>query len=161
VNHRIVVSGTQKTFARDRLITIFPKDNPGKVHAPADLARPGLKLDIANKLVPVGQYTVDMFDKMSKDSAYGADFKDRVLETVVSYENDVQAVVSKISRVQAGHDQDPRSVQSVGDLPDRTPCQSAAARSGPGVYRPGAGRRRSATVTTLWLYHHLGRQTDP
>lgn len=91
----VIVSGTQKTFARNRLVVIFPKDNPGQIEALADLARPGLKLVVADKAVPVGQYTVDMLDKMSKDPAYGADFADKVQANVVSRENDVKAVVAK------------------------------------------------------------------
>jgi molybdate transport system substrate-binding protein len=56
----MVVSGTQKTFARNRLAVIFPKDNPAKISALADLAKPGLKLDLEDKSVPAGQYTLDM-----------------------------------------------------------------------------------------------------
>jgi molybdate transport system substrate-binding protein len=92
-----IVSGTQKNFARNRLIAIYPKDNPANVASPADLARPGLKLDIADKAVPAGQYTLDMLAKMSKDPAYGKDFAAKVLKNVVSYENDVKVVVSKVS----------------------------------------------------------------
>src|SRR5262249_52367798 len=36
-------------------------------------------------------------DKASKDPAYGASYKDDVLKNVVSYEQDVKAVVSKVS----------------------------------------------------------------
>jgi molybdate transport system substrate-binding protein len=92
----LVVSGTQRIFARNRLVVIFPKDNPGKIQALADLARPGLKLDVADKAVPVGQYTLDMLDKMSGAPAFGPDFKEKVLANVVSYEDNVKAVVSKV-----------------------------------------------------------------
>lgn len=97
IRSSLVVSGTQKTFARNRLIVIYPKDNPGKLAALADLSRPGLKLDIADRAVPVGQYTLDMLGKMSADPAFGTDFQANVLKNVVSYENDVKAVVSKVS----------------------------------------------------------------
>ena len=75
----------------------IPKDNPAKISALADLAKPGLKLDVADKSVPVGQYTLDMLAKMSKDPAYGADFQANVLKNVVSNETDVKAVVAKVS----------------------------------------------------------------
>jgi molybdate transport system substrate-binding protein len=97
IRSSLVVSGTQKTFARNRLVVIYPKDNPGKLAALADLSRPGLKLDIADRAVPVGQYTLDMLGKMSADPAFGTDFQANVLKNVVSYENDVKAVVSKVS----------------------------------------------------------------
>ncbi len=84
IQDSLVVSGTQKTFARNRLVAIFPVDNPGKIATLADLAKPGLKLVVADKAVPVGQYTLDMLAKMSKDPTYGADFADRVQNNVVS-----------------------------------------------------------------------------
>lgn len=92
----LVVSGTQQTFARNRLIVIYPKDSPGSVETLADLAKPGLKLVIADKAVPVGQYTLDMLAKMSKDPTYGADFAGKVQKNVVSLEQDVKAVVAKV-----------------------------------------------------------------
>ncbi len=92
-----VISGTQQTFARNRLIVIFPKDNPARMNTLADLAKPGLKLDLADKSVPVGQYSQDVLAKLSKDPAYGTDFQNQVLENVVSYETDVKAVVTKVS----------------------------------------------------------------
>ncbi len=93
----LIVSGTQKTFVRNRLVVIFPKDNPARIETLADLARPGLKLVVADKAVPVGQYTVDMLAKMSDDPAYGADFSDKVQANVASRENDVKAIVAKAS----------------------------------------------------------------
>ena len=92
----LVVSGTQKVFARNRLTAIVPAANPGRVSALADLARPGLKLVVADKAVPVGQYTLDMLDKMSKDPAFGADFPERVQANVVSREDNVKSVVAKV-----------------------------------------------------------------
>ena len=96
VGSSVIVSGTQKTFARNRLVVIYPKDNPGKIAALADLAKPGLKLVVADKAVPVGQYTLDMLDKMRRDPAYSADFAGKVQANVVSRENDVKAVVAKV-----------------------------------------------------------------
>ena len=49
-----VVSGTERTFARNRLVVVFPKDNPAKLTALKDLANPGVKIVLANKSVPVG-----------------------------------------------------------------------------------------------------------
>ncbi len=92
-----VVSGTQKVFARNRLAVIYPKDNPAKITVLADLAKPGLKIDLEDKSVPAGAYTLSMLAKMSKDPAYGADYQAQVLKNVVSYETDVKAVVSKVS----------------------------------------------------------------
>jgi molybdate transport system substrate-binding protein len=92
----LVVSGTQRTFARNQLVVIYPKSNPSQIAALTDLARPGLKLDIADPSVPVGQYSLDMLGKMSRDPAFGSDFRDRVMANVVSREENVKAVVSKV-----------------------------------------------------------------
>ncbi|MBA3946637.1 MAG: molybdate ABC transporter substrate-binding protein [Herpetosiphonaceae bacterium] len=92
-----VVSGTQRTFVRNRLVVVFPKDNPAGVKALKDLAKPGLKLDLAAKAVPVGQYALDFLDKASKDPAFGGSFKTEVLKNVVSYEDNVKAVLAKVT----------------------------------------------------------------
>lgn len=92
-----VNEGDSATFAQNRLVVIFPKDNPAGLAALQDLAKAGLKLDLADKSVPVGQYALDFLDKALLDAAFGADFKEKVLANVVSYETDVKAVVSKVS----------------------------------------------------------------
>lgn len=85
-----------KTFARNRLVLLFPKDNPVKLAAIEDLAKPGIKLIIADKAVPVGNYTLQMLDKMTADGKFGATFKDSVLKNVVSEEDNVKSVVAKV-----------------------------------------------------------------
>jgi molybdate transport system substrate-binding protein len=84
-------------FANNRLVVIVPADNPGKLSAPLDLAKPGIKLVIAEPSVPVGGYTVSMLEKMSADPDYGADFGAAALKNVVSQENNVKAIVAKVS----------------------------------------------------------------
>ncbi len=92
-----IVSGTQQTFVKNRLVVIFPTDNPASVSTLQDLAKPGLKLILAAKEVPVGQYSLDFLDKAIQDTAFGATFKDDVLKNVVSYEENVKAVFSKVA----------------------------------------------------------------
>jgi molybdate transport system substrate-binding protein len=92
-----VISGTQRTFVRNRLVVVYPKDNPGKLAALKDLANPGLKIVFANKSVPVGGYSLTFLDKASKLPEYTAEFSPTVLENVVSYEENVKAVLSKIT----------------------------------------------------------------
>src|SRR5690349_12317281 len=62
-------------LARNSLVVVVPHDNPGHITALADLARAGLKIVLADKTVPVGNYTLQMLDKLAGDPAYGADFK--------------------------------------------------------------------------------------
>lgn len=97
VTARRVQAGAPQTFAKNGLVIIFPKDNPANLRELKDLAQPGLKLDLAAKEVPVGQYSLDFLDKASKDPGFGPDFKEAVLKNVVSYEENVKAVLTKVA----------------------------------------------------------------
>ena len=88
--------GAPKILARNRLVVITPKNNPG-LEVLKNLGKTGLKLDIADASVPVGNYTLQMLDKLSADATYGADFKTQVLARVVSKETDVKQVVAKVA----------------------------------------------------------------
>ncbi|MBI5034233.1 MAG: molybdate ABC transporter substrate-binding protein [Chloroflexi bacterium] len=92
-----LVVGDAPIFTRNRLVVIMPKNNPAGIKSLQGLAQAGLKLDIADTSVPVGNYTLQVLDKLSADASYGADFKTRVLARVVSKENDVKQVVSKVA----------------------------------------------------------------
>jgi molybdate transport system substrate-binding protein len=92
-----VISGTERTFVRNRLTVVYPKDNPGGITTLQDLAKPGLKVVLAQKSVPVGTYALDFLGKASKLPEYTAEFSPSVLANVVSYEENVRAVLSKIA----------------------------------------------------------------
>jgi molybdate transport system substrate-binding protein len=84
-------------FVLNRLVVILPRANPAAVTTLQDLAKPGLKLDLADKSVPAGQYALDFLDKTIRDPGFDPKFRDGVLENVVSYETNVKAVVSKVA----------------------------------------------------------------
>jgi molybdate transport system substrate-binding protein len=92
-----VTADASSVFAYNRLVVIYPKDNPGGIAELKDLAKEGLKVDLADASVPVGQYALDFLDKASADANFGSQFKEDVLNNVVSYEENVKAVVTKIS----------------------------------------------------------------
>jgi iron complex transport system substrate-binding protein len=92
-----VIKYDAKTFVTNRLVVIFPKDNPAGLQELKDLAKAGLKLDLADQSVPVGQYSLDFLDKAIQDASFDPGFKDGVLKNVVSYETDVKAVVVKVA----------------------------------------------------------------
>lgn len=92
----IVGSGV-KTFAHNRLVLIYPAANPAHIQTLQDIARPGIKIDLAAQSVPVGQYALDFFAKASADPSFGATYKSSVLKNVVSYETDVKAVLAKVT----------------------------------------------------------------
>jgi molybdate transport system substrate-binding protein len=97
----LLAADAPRTFARNRLVLLIPKTNRAKIEALKDLARPGIKLVIAHKAVPVGKYTLEMLDKLSADKSYGETFKETVLKNVVSEEENVKSVVSKVRLDQA------------------------------------------------------------
>jgi molybdate transport system substrate-binding protein len=90
------IDGGDAVFARNRLIIIAPASNPASISGPNDLAQPGLKLVTSQPDVPVGVYTQDMLDRMSRDPRFGAGFRDRVTANVVSQEANVRQIVAKV-----------------------------------------------------------------
>jgi molybdate transport system substrate-binding protein len=89
-----VVQGEAPIFVKNRLVVIVSRDNPGQVTAFSDLAKPGLKLDLAAPTVPVGYYSRQALRQASAE--YGADFALRALRNVVSEEENVKQVVAKV-----------------------------------------------------------------
>ena len=91
-----LLDGEAKTFARNRLVVIVPKGNPGKVTSLADLARPGLKFVTTPADVPIGAYTRTALKKLSADPALGDGYDTKVLANIVSEEANVRQVVVKV-----------------------------------------------------------------
>lgn len=85
-----------QTFVRNRLTIIVPKRNPARIMSAADLAKPGTKLVLAQKDVPVGKYARASIASMATDPAFAAGFADSTLGNVVSEEPNVKAVVTKV-----------------------------------------------------------------
>jgi molybdate transport system substrate-binding protein len=95
-NGDITGSDLDRVFARNRLALITPSANPAAVTGVCDLAKPGLKLVAAQPAVPVGAYTSALLDKASTPDHCGAGFRAKVEANVVSREDDVRQLVSKI-----------------------------------------------------------------
>lgn len=92
-----VISGTPQTFVRNRLVVITPADNPAGITSLRDLTKPGLRLILADKAVPVGQYSLDFLSKASALPEYTASYSPTVLANVVSYEENVRSVLTKVA----------------------------------------------------------------
>ena len=58
-------------FAKNKLAVIVPASNPANITTLQDLARPGTRLVIGTKDVPVGDYARQILKKMGNDTAYG------------------------------------------------------------------------------------------
>jgi molybdate transport system substrate-binding protein len=77
-----------EVFATNELVLIVPKDNPANIRSVDDLSNPDVKLVIGAEGVPIGDYTRTVLENMGATD---------VLDQVVSEEDDVKGVVSKVS----------------------------------------------------------------
>jgi molybdate transport system substrate-binding protein len=84
-----------RTFASNQLTVIVPTDNPGGLVSPLDLIKPGVKVIAAGPSVPITKYAGQVIDNIAKVDGY-ADFASRYAANVVSEEENVAAVVTKI-----------------------------------------------------------------
>ena len=96
VTDMLVAANSYQDFATNRLIVILPSGNPAEMKTLADLARPGVKLVLADPSVPAGNYARQILANISADPAYGSGFTTAVLANVVSNETDVRQVVTKV-----------------------------------------------------------------
>lgn len=87
---------SKTTFASNQLVVIYPRDNPANLIGLADLARPGLKLVFAGPEVPVGQYSLDFLDRAEQSGVFTSGYQQAVMNNIVSYENNVRAVLTKV-----------------------------------------------------------------
>jgi molybdate transport system substrate-binding protein len=85
-----------RPFARNRLVLVVPAANPGRIAAPLDLTRPGLRLVTTVEAVPIGRYTQELLRKLARTPGYPADFARWVNRNVVSREANVRAVLAKV-----------------------------------------------------------------
>lgn len=92
-----VAEGASQLFAHNRLVVIYPTDNPAQIADLPDLARPGAVLILAAGEVPVGRYSLEFLDKAGQDPTLGPEYKEAVLSNVVSYEQTVKAVFTKVA----------------------------------------------------------------
>lgn len=89
-----VVQGESPIFVKNKLVAIVPKENKAKITTFCDLGKPGLKLDLANANVPVGNYSRQAFSKAN--AVCGSDFEQRALKNLMSEEENVKQVVTKV-----------------------------------------------------------------
>lgn len=76
-------------FTRNKLVIVVPRKNPANIRSIYNLTKPDVKIDIAAKGVPVGNYTLQILQNMNLTNA--------VLKNVVSQETDVREVLAKVA----------------------------------------------------------------
>ncbi|GAB6098732.1 molybdate ABC transporter substrate-binding protein [Halanaerocella petrolearia] len=82
-------------FAQNKLVVAVLKGNK-KIQTINDFVEKDVKLVVADKSVPVGQYTIEMLDKVDKSGKFVENYKTKFLNSIDSKELDVKSVVSKI-----------------------------------------------------------------
>lgn len=96
VGERKLVDGEPLVFARNRLVVILPKTNPARIGKLQDLARRGVKVVLGADAVPVGRYSRQVLQNLSRLDGYDARYGGRVLANVVSGEENVKSVLAKV-----------------------------------------------------------------
>jgi molybdate transport system substrate-binding protein len=91
-----LVEGQAPVFARNRLVVIVPKTNPARIGKLEDLVRRGTKVVLAAEQVPVGKYSREALKKLAASPDFPPDYDRRVLANVVSQEENVKGVGSKV-----------------------------------------------------------------
>lgn len=86
-----------RVFATNRLVVAYPRGNPAGLRALQDLAQPDTLIVMAAEQVPVGRYSLAFLDKAAADPAFDPGYKRDVLANVVSYEENVRAVLNKVA----------------------------------------------------------------
>jgi molybdate transport system substrate-binding protein len=93
-------------FAKNSLIVMVAKSSASKVTSIADLASPGVRVELEDKSVPAGAYSLTILNNIQ--STWGnatspgyvgsqyANFSKAVLANVISYDTDVEQTVTKV-----------------------------------------------------------------
>jgi molybdate transport system substrate-binding protein len=88
--------GAPVKFAGNLLTVIAPTANPAGIQTPADLVKTGVKIIAAGDAVPITKYANMLVANLAKQPGYPADFAAKYTANIVSREDNVAAVVSKI-----------------------------------------------------------------
>lgn len=86
-----------QVFARNKLVVIYPKNNPADIKTLADLIQPGVQLVIGAKEGPQGVYVERFLTNASNDPNLSPTYKEYFYNNVVSYESTVNGVVTKVA----------------------------------------------------------------
>ena len=94
------VIGNPEQFATNELILVSAKSNT-RVNSLHDLKKQGVKIILGSSLVPIGVYTNEVLDNLTADPFFGADYREKVEDNIVSFEPNVRIILSKVLLKQA------------------------------------------------------------
>jgi molybdate transport system substrate-binding protein len=89
-------SGTVVKFAGNLLTIIVPTANPAGIKSPLDLATSGVKIIACAVGVPIQKYTATLLTNLAKVPGYPADFPAEEAANIVTQEDNVGAIVTKV-----------------------------------------------------------------
>ena len=90
-----LVAAEPEVFVKNREVVLVPKDNPAGIEDFREVAKPGVRLVLAEEGVPAADYALEILGKA--DEEYGPGFRRDVLSNVVSREADVRASVNRVA----------------------------------------------------------------
>ena len=120
-------------FAGNKLTIITPADNPAGLTGPFDLGKGGVRVVAAGDEVPITKYATQLVENLAAEAGAPADFAAAYAANVVSKEDNVAAVRTKIELGE-------------GDAADR--LRHRCRRVGQG--RDDRGSRRSVNVPATY-----------
>lgn len=88
--------GSDRIFARNRLIVVTQKCNPVQLVTLHDLAKPGIKIALGSRSTAIGHYSLDLLTKAERVGNLGPAEHAAVLQNVAFYEQDVRAVLARV-----------------------------------------------------------------
>jgi molybdate transport system substrate-binding protein len=91
-----LLSGAPASFTRNELVLIVPKSNPARIKKLQDLQKGGLKIVTGINAVPVGHYTRQVLNNLSNLPGFDPRYAQRVLANIVSEEENVKSIASKV-----------------------------------------------------------------
>ncbi len=83
-------------LADNRLVVVMSEDSRDRLQSIRDLADENVLLVLAESNAPVGEYALRMIDRLEQMEPFGVDFKERLMNNIVSYESNEQHVLAKI-----------------------------------------------------------------
>ena len=92
-----LVDGGMQVFATNHLTIVVPSDNPAGITSPVDLARDGVRIIAAGEDVPITKYAEQALANLASQPGYPPDFAAAYETNIVSREDNVGAVTSKIA----------------------------------------------------------------
>ncbi len=88
--------GNSQVFAKNKLVVIVPRNNPARIYTLKDLATTGVKIDIGDPSIPIGNAALQALTNLGTSTNYGPGYEQSVKTNIVSGETTVGSVIQKV-----------------------------------------------------------------